>query len=543
MGKYAKSYFENPYLEQIDEETKYSADVIMDEARQKWRAGGWRARAEDFEFDPEKLTDESEEETQTDAENENADGARHDSDRFSLDIKRDLTGETISRKALQELDYSSSYRPKGELEERVTGRRSTLQRYDILAGELEAPPDNLDFVSDAKARRERERKRGELRTGKLRRDSRRLESSIEERRSELMHMLPKEEDRSRQIVAETERRKERENAEKGRKVVKKTKKRFSLPETNIELPDGITVSRLERLPEQCGMSESTMELPEFTTEARYWSKIEGTNPTWSQVAEHSVYTVPKEEETPDPVGTRYVKPEDGDRSEYGLTKSRARVRSEEAGQFNNEYIREENIDPERIKQIMGHHYRGRWIPPEFFADNRLVEDYFNALSSGQTNGEDFVTWAYMHKMAQQRRKTAEEQARRQYIHAVRSARGVRRGAQPRSLAQLRDDARRQQYEEARQRGFRQGEELKRASEKQPPQPTSGYPPYGYDPYGGYGAFAAGQYYPPQYGGAQYRGMYPELFEGRASRPQRPPQRRAGMPVEYRPPYSDNNEDK
>lgn len=541
MGKYAKSYFENPYLEEENKDSKYKAEVIMDEARQKWRAGGWRARSEAFDLEREQLTAENEGE-ETKAE-------RPSSSRFELDVRRDLTGETISLKTLQELDYSASYRPKGNLEERIVGRRSTMQRYDILAGELEAPPEDLSFMSDAEARRERDEQKGEIRSGRLRRDTRRLDSSVDERRSELMRMLPDTDtSAAKSIVKETVRRKERTDAELGKKSRRNYSYRSSAKKRSEENSDEafarrLAASRLDRLPEQAGMMESSMELPEFTTEARYWSQIPVDNPTWSEIAAHSVHTVPQDEDD-SRVDPRFIRSEDeDDRSEYGFTASRARLKSEEAGEFKNEYIKEANIDPERIKQIMEHRYRGRWIPPEFFADNRLVEDYFNALGSGQTRGEDFVTWAYNRKMAELQNREMQEQARRQYARAVRAQQTAQRRAQ--MLAARRNDDARRRYEEARQRGFKQGAAMSRQRKRaaQPPmgqplrapmmyppmppmQPMMPMPPMpDYNPYGGYTGMTGGT------ARSGYQGQYPELFEGRNTQPAYYPQPKEFIPPE------------
>jgi len=559
MGKYSKSFFENPYLEEGENQTKYSAEVIMDEARQKWRAGSWRARSENFEFERSQLTEQTE-----DGEDSVQETKRPSSDRFQLDIQRDLTGDSISLKKLGELDYSASYRPKGDIEERIVGPRSTLQRYDVLAGELEAPPEDLSFVSDAEARRERDEKLGNVRSGQLRRDTRRLDTSVDERRTELIRMLPDHDDaKTKAIVKETARRRRREDAELGRTGKKKLRRRFT-PEEDIPKEEreehaeakennipisSLAGTRLERLPKQTGM-ESSMELPEFATEARYWSQITGENPSWSEIAAHSVNTVPQDEE-PTEFDGRYVRPDEDSGSEYAITATRARVRSNEAGEFKNEYIREANIDPERIKEIMGHRYRGRWIPPEFFADDALVEDYFNALSSGQTGGEDFVTWAYRRKTAeQQQRQMAErqrqmaERARREYVRALRTPHAGRRrspfGQPPKQSRAMTREEMLRQYDKVRQQGYEQGASIK---EKSRPAgygqmgPGMGYNPYGY----GMNPYAM----PPQGGSGRapggYQGMYPELFEGTNPQPQlyypqgyqpAPPQ---GMPPQPKPP--------
>ncbi len=504
----------------------------MDEARQKWRVGSWRARSEAFELDRDQLTAQ-----ETDGETPAQEAKRPAAARFRLDIQRDLTGDTISLSKLQELDYSASYRPKGDIEERMVGPRSTLQRYDVLAGELEAPPEDISFVSDADARREREEQKGEVRTGQLRRDTRRLETSVDERRSELIRMLPDHDDsEAKLIVKEAVRRRRREDAEIGRAERKRPKRRFTheddlppeekkqrQPIDDIPL-SSLAGSRLERLPEQSGMAKSSTALPEFATEARYWSQISGANPTWSEVAAHSVNTVPEDEE-PQQFDGRYIRPEEESGSEYAITATRARVRSTEAGEFNNEYIKEANIDPERIKEIMNHRYRGRWIPPEFFSDNALVEEYFNALSSGQTGGEDFVTWAYRRKQAEQYQRQMAEQARRAYVRALRTPHTGRRrspfGPAPASSRPVSREDMMRQYDSARQMGYEQGAAINNRRQERGAQ--TGYPPYGMPPYAPY-PYPMGMQ--PPYGGpapakAQggYQGLYPELFEGTNPQPQ------------------------
>ncbi len=208
MGKYSIYSFDNPYLEEGDE-NKYTATVIMDEARERWRTGNWRAKRESFHISRSELTEE-----QKSGEEAKAPSAA----RFRLNVNRDLMGDAISLKKLAELSYSPNYRPQGNLDEHLVTPMSTMQRYDVLAGDLESPPEDLSFLTDADKRLSRELERsGGKRDGTLRRDTRRLEKSLAERRAALIDMLPDADTaEARQVIRESQRRKERMDAEIGR---------------------------------------------------------------------------------------------------------------------------------------------------------------------------------------------------------------------------------------------------------------------------------------------------------------------------------------
>ncbi len=90
MSKYTVYSFDNPYLDNEDGENRYSAAVIMDEARERWRTGNWRAKREAFDVSRKDLT-------------ENTGGTKPSSARFRLDVRKDLMGDTISLKKLSEV--------------------------------------------------------------------------------------------------------------------------------------------------------------------------------------------------------------------------------------------------------------------------------------------------------------------------------------------------------------------------------------------------------------------------------------------------------
>ena len=499
MGKYSVYSFNNPYLEEGDE-NKYSATVIMDEARERWRTGNWRAKRESFDLERKDLTEGDPLENEVKPAPSPA--------RFKLDLRKDLMGEAISLKKLGELSYSPNYRPQGNLDEHLVTPMTTMQRYDVLAGDLEAPPEDLSFLSDADKRLRRELERsGNKRDGSLRKDTRRLETSLAERRAALIDMLPDADTaEARQVIRESQRRKERMDAEIGRvpkskeeeKQEKKKKRRNIYAVSNKAqddtLPDAreLSVVRSTRIPQQYGMDGQRPELPEFESETRHWSRITSDSPTWSEVQQHTEHASPSDlEDQPESRRAHYIDDVDYDpdqpfRRVAGIA-PRERLYSDEVGQFENEYNLRNGITPERVQEIMDKEYRGRWIPPEYYADDRLVDAWFNDLNRGALEGEDFLDWAYRRRTeAAQARRAAE--AHRRAMEAAMRARSQRGYApQPRSRA----EEERRRYEQARLMGYRQGVEL--AAQRQPDN--------------------------------DYRGMYPDLFDGRpADRPARPPQR-------------------
>jgi len=504
MGKYSIYSFDNPYLEEGDE-NKYTATVIMDEARERWRTGNWRAKRESFHISRGELNEE-----QKSGEEAKAPSAA----RFRLNVNRDLMGDAISLKKLAELSYSPNYRPQGNLDEHLVTPMSTMQRYDVLAGDLESPPEDLSFLTDADKRLSRELERsGGKRDGTLRRDTRRLEKSLAERRAALIDMLPDADTaEARQVIRESQRRKERMDAEIGRvpkdkeqeKKEKKKKRRniYAVSERTPDesLPDvrELSVVRSSRMPRQYGMDGQRPDLPEFESETRHWSRITSDNPTWSEIQEHTEHLSPSDlEEQPETRRAHYVDdteydPEQPYRRVAGIA-PRERLYSEEAGQFENEYHRSNGISAQRIQEIMETEYRGRWIPPEYFADDRLVDAWFNDLNRGALEGEDFLNWAYRRRNEQARARQMAEEHRRHQEAMMRSHQ--QRSRRPAPAADRRDEERRR-YEQARIRGYRQGLEM---AGRPAPEPRREY-----------------DQRPRQSSG--YRGMYPDLFEGRSSSP-------------------------
>ena len=486
MGKYTVYSFDNPYLEGEEGENRYSAAVIMDEARERWRTGNWRARREAFDIRRKEIAGPKE------------GGKKPSSARFRLDIRKDLMGETISLKKLSELSYSASYRPQGNLDEQLVTPMSTMQRYDVLAGDLESPPEDLSFLTDADSRLRRElEKSGEKRDGTLRRDTKRLDRSLDERRAALIDMLPDADTaEARQIVRESQRRKERMDMEIGRlpkdpdeeKKKKKKRKIYAVPAAREEaVPDlrDLSVVRASRMPKQYGM-DGQSELPEFESETRHWSRITSMNPSWSEIQQHTEHQSPSDlEDEPETRRAHYVDdaeydPDNPFLSAYGAA-PRERLYSDEVGQFENEYNRKNGISPERIREILDKEYRGRWIPPAYYADDRLVNAWFNDLNRGAVEGEDFLDWAYRRRMeAANARRMADEQRRRNE-EAMRARR--RRGMPP--PRPDRRDTDRRRYEQAMVMGYRQGRQMADTDRR-----SSG----------------------------GYKGMYPDLFDSSPARP-------------------------
>lgn len=517
MGKYSVYSFDNPYLEEGDE-NKYSATVIMDEARERWRTGNWRAKRESFSLQRSELTgrDVHEEAGGGELIEKKPEGSRPRSSRFRLDVKKDLMGDTISLKKLSELSYSPNYRPQGNLDEQLVTPMSTMQRYDVLAGDLESPPEDLSFLTDADSRLQRElEKSGKKKDGTLRRDTRRLERSLSERRAALISILPDTETaQARQIVRESQRRKQRMDAEIGRdlKAIEKAEEEKKRKRRNIyavrathsqdELIDmrDLSVLRSSRMPHQYGLNTEGRELPEFESETRHWSRITSDNPSWSEIQQHTEHASPSDlEDEPESRTAHYVDdveydPENPYRPIFGA-EPRERLYSDEVGRFENEYNEKNGISSSRIQEIMEKEYRGRWIPPEYYADDRLVNAWFNDLSRGAVEGEDFLDWAYRKRMEAANARRAAEEHRRRSEEAMRARH--RRSAPP-PRPDRRDEERR--YRQAMEMGYRQGQQLAdhgRDRDRDRDRDRR----------------------PPARGG--YRGMYPDLF-GQESRRSAPP---------------------
>lgn len=534
MGKYSKYTFDNPYLEEGDE-NKYTASLVMDEARERWRVGNWRASHESFDIKRDKLSGKK--------SRKNAPSAA----RFHLDVKKDLMGEAISVNKLRELNYSPAYRPKGNLDEHLVTPMSTMQRYDVLAGDLEAPPEDISFLSDADKRLKMEAKKGAgKKDGSLRYDSCRLPESLDERRSRLMEMLPgSEEQDAKRIVRDSKRKKARLDAELGKQPTveppKKPARGVRIPEppeeSGYNTDTGSYAYSRDRLRRQNGLVGASAKLPEFESETRRWSNIASENPSWSEVMSHTEnYTPADMEPNEESVKAHYIEdvdydPENPFRQLKGA-EPRNRLRSDEAGKFQNEYIPKEGIDPERIREIMRRKYRGRWIPPEYYADNRLVSDWFNDFSKGAIEGEDFLDWAYRRRSMEMEMLRRQEAQHRAMVEALRRPASGRRGSyyggggSPRPVDRYEEERRR--CEEARRRGYENGAEIARETMRDNRGLPPGRYPVARDPR------AAGRgrdYYddrrPRERGGyddradrrgrgdggkPRYRGAYPELFE-------------------------------
>lgn len=438
-----------------------SYDLVMDEQRERWRTATWRAKPEDFAISRDELT------ADTPAP------AQLDPDRLSLDIGRDLVDDSLSLRSLQALDYSASYRPRGRLDERISEPYSNPRKYEILAGVTQAPPEDISFLSDPERRRAR---MGE-RTGKLRRSSQRLDTSIDERRRQLVRMLPDDSPETEEIITESKKRRARVDREKGRKREKKElRRRFSSEVTYDEYLENYYAEhteRLEALPKQAGMAKSSQQLPQFASETRHWSRIRSANPSWSEVMRHTEVIVPEDDmtEPPEDARARYVSDDAFDpASRYrpmdGVSPRDAMESEYRSGQLGDEVVRLSGVDPNRARELMSKKYRGRWLPPEFFYDDALVTEYYNLSGRGTIDGEDFITWAQRQRAQIEDRHRAEEfaaqEAARQEQERMRRMRSAAPGRRhspyaPPQVRRARADER-EMYERAREQGYERARE-------------------------------------------------------------------------------------
>lgn len=352
----------NPYLKnvKISDEAKYQIDVVLDEARTK-HAGSIKAKRGAFELDREKLITDSSE------------GMKPDSARFEIDLENDLNGADVTPKMLEDMSYSPSYRPNGKVGEQVSDITVSRLRYSALAGRKARAPKDLSFLSDPKARDEFDKRE---RDGKLRRDTKRNEVPIEQRRAELIEMLPKEQqEKVEDIAAEVNEKRQKKEIAHGKIIPPKKKGKYADPEDeallrkiNIDDPTEDfrrrvlgSENREDELPDQDGMEISMTDRPQFYSETRHWSRIESDNPTWSEIQQNTEIVIPQPKGNTSVNEGRFVPddkydPENRYQQQEGV-KPREMPQQREGEHYEpiavNPYAADTVLSPEEIKKILG----------------------------------------------------------------------------------------------------------------------------------------------------------------------------------------------
>ncbi len=286
--------YKNPYLKDVEvtEDASYQLDIVLDEARTR-RAGTMKSKRGAFALKREKLL------------SSRPDGMKPDSARFDLDIEEDLNGGRVTPEMLEKMSYSASYRPSGKVGEQISDYTISRLKYSALAGRKARAPKDLSFLADPEAREKFEEKNNEKkeRDGKLRRSTVRNEVPVEERRAQLIEMLPKEQqERYEDITKEINEHREKRDIAQG-KIIDNTEKKkrfddedfsklterlnFDDPTDDFRRRELDDRGRDEVIPEQSGLIDSERPMPQLYSETRHWSRIDSENPTWSEIQQNT----------------------------------------------------------------------------------------------------------------------------------------------------------------------------------------------------------------------------------------------------------------
>lgn len=515
MARRYRLPFRNPYLEDASGKGKYHLSLVMEDAKEM-RIGRIKSKAGAFQISREELTCSDQP------------VVRPSASRFEFDLESEGQNETITVATLEAMQYSPSYRPKGQVGERVADTTISRLRYQALAGRKSKPPRDLSFLSDAENRRSRQ---SEEQSSALRRDTRRSDVPIEKRRAALLAMLPPEQrEQPEKIAQEVNERREREEKASGRIIPPRVhRKRFDEEDfsaltlaRNIDDPtDDFRARELEEkrredvVPVQEGMGESTQQLPEFYSETRYWSRINSENPTWSEIQQNTVTVVPKGSKKRARQEGRYVAddqfdPNDRYRPIRGVAPRRMPTLFTEEDydplHMDNPYAQGRVLSAEEIRGILNREERtvGTLEPPEGLTDPELLAEWYRGYSALYRTEED-ATERERYLGMHEERQSPPPQIRRHI-----PSQGRRRNRRPDSRAN--EQSRYEQYRQAERDGYERGrsegeqmmrreQEARRRQEMAARQRSQMYAPRTYSqPYPPQGGYSAVQ---PQRGNQQF----------------------------------------
>ncbi len=400
MARRFSGSYKNPYLKDanLGEDASYQLDILLDEARTR-RVGAIKSKRGAFELKREKLLA------------DRPDGMKPDSARFDIDIDEDLNGGRLTPEMLEKMSYSPSYRPSGKVGEQISDLTISRLKYSALAGRKARAPKDLSFLADPAARdrfEEKETEKKKEREGKLRRSTVRNEIPIEQRRAELIEMLPKEQqEKFEDITNEINEFREKRDMAQGKVIEpKKQKKRFD-EEDFSKLTERINLDdptddfrrrelderdREEKIPEQYGLIDSERPMPQLYSETRHWSRIDSENPTWSEIQQNTdtVTYGAKKESAPSNPG-RYVSDEQFDPNnrykQHSGVEPRRMPKLESYDDMRaisiNPYTADCVLSPDRLDEIMKGDFRspGELTLPEDIHDPRLKSAWYSTYGA------------------------------------------------------------------------------------------------------------------------------------------------------------------
>ncbi len=333
--------YKNPYLNdaEVSGEASYQLDVVLDEARTR-RAGTMKAKKGAFDLQRERLLAERPE------------GMKPDSARFDIDVEEDLNRGRLTTEMLEKMSYSPSYRPSGKVGEQISDLTISRLRYSALAGRKARAPKDLSFLADPEARErfeEKESDKKKERDGRLRRSTVRNEIPIEQRRAQLIEMLPKEQqEKYEDIAKEVNEHREKRDIAQGKIIDnKKRKKRFDDedfsmltkamgiedPTEDFRRRELDERQRDEKIPEQSGLIDSERPMPQLYSETRHWSRIDSEDPTWSEIQQNTETEVL------------------GGRRETAQSVNPGRYIPDELYDPNNRYKQHSGVEPRRMPKL------------------------------------------------------------------------------------------------------------------------------------------------------------------------------------------------
>ncbi len=437
MARRFSGNYKNPYLKDVEvsDDASYQLDVLLDEARTR-RAGTMKAKRGAFELQRERLL------------SDRPEGMKPDSARFELDVEEDLNGGKLTPEELSGMSYSPSYRPKGRVGEQISDLTISRLRYSALAGRKARAPKDLSFLADpvARERFESEQDGEKKRDGKLRRSTVRNEVPVEQRRAQLIEMLPKEQqEKYEDIAREVNEHREKRDIAQGKIIETGEKKKRYDDEDYSMLAEAMQMDdptedfrrrelderhREERIPEQYGLMDSERPMPQLYSETRHWSRIESENPTWSEIQQNTETTVigAKRESAPSNPG-RYVSDEEFDPNDR--YRQRAGVEPRRMPKLEsyddmraisiNPYTSDCVLSPEQIEKIMGDDFRspGQLSLPEDVRDPKLRGVWYSTYGARYRAEEEKAEREQLMAQEPQKRKRTPHPARRRAMQGGR----------------------------------------------------------------------------------------------------------------------------
>ncbi len=442
MARRFLNSYKNPYLKDVEvsEEASYQLDIVLDEARTR-KAGTIKSKRGAFALQRERLL------------SARPDGMKPDSARFDLDIEEDLNGGRVTPEMLEKMSYSASYRPSGKVGEQISDFTISRLRYSALAGRKARAPKDLSFLADPAARdrfEEKELEGKKERDGKLRRSTVRNNVPIEQRRAELIEMLPKEQqERYEDIAKEINEFREKRDTAQGKIIDQREKKKrfddedfsklterlnFDDPTDDFRRRELDDRGRDEMIPEQSGLIDSARPMPQLYSETRHWSRIDSETPTWSEIQQNTETEVigAKRESAPGVNPGRYIPDELYDPNnrykQFSGVEPRRMPKLESYDDMKamsiNPYTADCVLSPDQLDEIMKDDFRspGKLTLPDEVRDPKLRSVWYSTYGAKYREEEEREERerleAQQQAESEQRRRRTPNPARRRNAQRV-----------------------------------------------------------------------------------------------------------------------------